>query len=57
MKIGDLVRRTGLMANDSKQNIGLVVRSEGVTMLIRWGENYGTFWTPLHCLELLSESR
>ena len=57
MKIGDLVKRTGPMATESNQNIGIVVLTEGLTLLVRWGGNYGTFWTPSHCLEVLSESR
>ena len=57
MKIGDLVKRIGPMATESSQNTGIVVLTEGFTLLVHWGDNYGTFWTPSHCLEVLSESR
>ena len=56
MKVGDLVKRTGPMAIESNQNIGIVVLTEGLTLLVRWGGNYGTFWTPSHCLEVLNAS-
>jgi hypothetical protein len=56
MKIGDLVKRIGPMAIESNQNIGIVVLTEGLTLLVHWGDNYGTFWTPSHCLEVLNAS-
>ena len=56
MKVGDLVKRKGLMATESSQNTGIVILTEGLTLLIHWGANYGTFWTPSPCLEVISES-
>ena len=62
MKVGDLVKRTGTMAAESSQNIGIVVMTddesnESKHHLIKWGGDYGTFWTPHWALEVISESR
>ena len=55
MKVGDLVRRTGLESNGP---LGIVVSIEASYdhFFVCWGD-YGTFWAPAHCLELVSESR
>ena len=55
MKIGDLVRRTGV---NSSGKLGIIVKAEASWdhLFVCWGD-YGTFWTPAHCLELVNESR
>ena len=55
MKIGDLVRRTGV---NSSGKLGIIVKAEASWdhFFVCWGD-YGTFWTPAHCLELVNESR
>ena len=55
MKIGDLVKRTGV---NSSGKLGIIVKTEASWdhFFVCWGD-YGTFWTPAHCLELVNESR
>jgi len=69
MKVGDLVKRTGPMAAESSQNIGIVVMTDDESYdgdcsaneskhhLIKWGGDHGTFWTPHWALEVVNESR
>ena len=55
MKIGDLVKRTGV---NSSGKLGIIVKAEASWdhFFVCWGD-YGTFWPPAHCLELVNESR
>ena len=55
MKIGDLVKRTGV---NSSGKLGIIVdkKEKWDHFFVCWGE-YGTFWTPAHCLEVIDESR
>ena len=55
MKVGDLVKRTGVY---SSNQLGIIVNVEASHdhFFVCWGD-YGTFWTPAHCLELINESR
>ena len=55
MKIGDLVKRTGV---NSSGKHGIIIKAEASWdhFLVCWVD-YGTFWTPAHCFEVISEDR
>ena len=55
MKVGDLVRKT---TSHGEVLVGLVVGLEASEdwVKVRWGA-YGTLWTAVRTLEVISESR
>jgi hypothetical protein len=61
MKVGDLVKKTGIYntadtADTGKLGIIVGVEASYDHYFVCWGD-YGTFWTPAHCLEIVNESR
>jgi hypothetical protein len=58
MKVGDLVRRPWYSDGvriAPETGVGLIVFIEGRSAKIKWLEkNYGTFWTNITSLELVS---
>ena len=61
MKVGDLVQKRG---RPFRRSIGLIIESRfaavdrgHMSYRVHWGGDYGTFWSDIRDIEVLSESR
>ena len=65
MKVGDLVQKRGRWGAGAYGHlIGLIIESrfaavdrDHMSYRVRWGGDYGTFWSDIRDIEVISESR